>query len=573
MNESGGSFFDRALARSGQAPASDRPPATDTLGPTSSPGERDAPAARNEGVAAAKVDEVPELKLDAEVPDLPRPSFPFPVEQSPSHRPVRDVLVGAAMNSARQIPILAVGVASGAGVFFVESFLYLGIQADEGELRIAVLALWGFATAFCAAVTLAAAWAMLGWDDLPRQIFDIGKRGASASEALGLLEARRQRVDSDVASFSSQLSNLLILAGMMCSALWISQQVDLFEQAGSGIATANTKVIAELIPKMLQLAPRAFVTTAGAVAAALLLSFQGLLQSGWVRLSAVSHNDVLAAWSEGDKRRAHDDAANFTRRLEETVLRATNVREMQQAQERIAKALGGMSDLVNRVDGTFQHMTAMAERLDAAGGAVAEMSSHLGATEEAVRNALDTLTQISPQIGEVVSQTSERVATVLEQKVAVVFERMANQCVDIISKVEDDARRGVREAARVGVGAALAIPDGDLMKLRDESDAAIDNTRKMAAELAEIHRFWEAHGEGLAKGMGDLGDALKETSDYSAPAAEAARAARLGLENTVKGLERSTGELRLVLQQLRRDAEIMGQVREAVLGGSGVRGR
>lgn len=462
----------------------------------------------------------------------------------------------------------------------------------SGELALGISSLVGAACVLAGWLTWRAGTAMGALRDLPATMWDNGSDGASHWESRKIADDIIADTTQGHTAVALELANLLVLFGMFGTAFWLARQSNVFSLTTEALSTGGAAQMPQLVGELLELAPRAFVTTTFAVGGAIALSVLGFAQAGLIQSAAPDPRQCKAAWSQGrerfDAKRAESRRQTLTEVIavansrqetmallgqvtsavtEMSAAAATSRAETYALMHQVSGAVSSISEAITRVEATFSHIRSMSDDLNNASKTVTDVAKTLEATRSVVETFIAGVSAIEQTTSEVVSRTAARVGDVMQNRVDGSMREITERCIQVVQQRDDQLRGGIAAAARDGVAQALAIPSGELDLVRQNAEAGVRNIQSLIAQMDQLQRLWAANGPGMAQGLSKVSEAMTTIAGRGGAAAELTERTGAALDRTTRSMEEAVKRLSGMFAQLRYDAERIGQIKEAAIQG------
>jgi ABC-type transporter Mla subunit MlaD len=428
---------------------------------------------------------------------------------------------------------------------------------------------------------------------------ELALEGASAAEVLDRAQEGSEADRADFRGRASEFANVQVLLGMLLTATWLASHAPQFESAGAALTSSGTSAMAGIVAGLLQLGPKAFVSTAAAVASALIIMMLGIAQFGVLSSLLPRRPELLEAWRAGAAVYNTREIAAQRGRTEELVARAVSVSQVQEMQAAFVTSMNAMAELLNGASQSLENFRHTAELIEAANERLSEVTRSLQTAQVNVESVAGGLAALTKQVesygdklllgtseftGQLIKETSERIPAVVSVATMETIKQLRE---NVLPGFADDLHTGMERSATAiqrqyseAFSDNLRTAQANLERVSELSGQLEDRTSRLAGELMRTSDAWSKAANELVTTMGSVGDAFASAAGQGEGAARSTDAARAALERAATSAAAAARDLGGLVQSanqelraIRRDAELLGQIKEAVRPNGGVRGR
>ncbi len=473
----------------------------------------------------------------------------------------------------------------------------LGESAGDARLAVGVV----FATGAVTSLLLgrrAFAWRR-GMLEALEGAHELALEGGSAAEVLDRAEEGSESDRADFRGRASEFANIQVLLGMLLTATWLASQAPQFESAGAALTSSGTSAMAGIVAGLLQLGPKAFVSTAAAVASALIIMMLGIAQFGVLSGLLPRRSELMETWRAGAAVYNARELVAQRGRTEELVARAVSVSQVQEMQAAFVTSMNSMAELLNGASQSLENFRKTAELIEAANERLSEVTRSLQTAQVNVESVAGGLAALTRQVetygdklllgtteftAQLIKETSERIPAVVS---VATMETIRQLRENVLPGLADDLHSGMERSATAiqrqyseAFSENLRSAQANLERVSELSGQLEDRTSRLAGQLTRTTEAWSTAANELVTTMGFVGDAFGSAAGQGEGAARATDAARDALERAASSAAAAARDLGALVQStnrelgaIRRDAELLGQIKEAVRSSGGVRGR
>ncbi len=469
---------------------------------------------------------------------------------------------------------------------------------SAGDARLAVGAV--FATGTLTSLLLARrafAWRRSMAEDLAG-FRELAVEGASAAEVLERAEEQSDSDRSDFRGRASEFANIQVLLGMLLTATWLANQAPQFESASAALSTSGTSGMAGIVAGLLQLGPKAFVSTAAAVASALIIMLLGIAQFGVLSGLLPQRRQIMDTWREGAAIYKAREFITQRGRTEELVARAVSVSQVQEMQSAFVTSMNAMAELLNGASKSLENFRQTAELIEAANERLSDVTRSLQTAQVNVESVAGGLAALTRQVetygdklllgtadftAQLIKETSERIPAVVSVATMETIKQLRE---NVLPGLANDLHNGMERSATAiqhqyseAFSENLRSAQANLERVSELSGQLEDRTSRLAGQLTRTSETWSNAANELVTTMSSVGEAFASAAGQGEGAARATDAARGSLERAAASAAVAARDLSGLVQSatkelvaIRRDSELLGQIKEAVRTNSGVRG-
>jgi hypothetical protein len=380
-------------------------------------------------------------------------------------------------------------------------------------------------------------------------------------------------------------ANFQTLLGMLLTAGWLAMHAGDFSAARDAVTGTATMGMGSVVAGLLELGPKAFITTATALATALVLSTAGAAASVSSRRYLPSPDDLITAWRVGNTDYQATTLEAEQHRAADMVARALSVDQVKELQSTFKSAmhavgelLGGMAGSMSDLRQTTQIMSQSYKKLELVAAALERSQMNV----DAVAKTMDTLSSKVESYGagllrgteafteRLVQDTSTRIPAVVN---AATFEAVRGLEPHIrtltgqMHKHLQDSADAIQEQYTRGFNDALLRANDRLVHINAMTEALEQRTSLLSQTLKDSTEVWAeaaAKAQITARALGEAGSTTEAVGIHTSKAAAALTEATYGTTELVEQLGRLTQSARSEVESLRRDAELLGRIKEAV---------
>ena len=424
----------------------------------------------------------------------------------------------------------------------------------------------------------------------PHEVLMLARAGMTLDSAFRHATESVQQLAQHGRTLGTRAANFQVLLGMMLTAGWLALHAEVFVIASDAVAGTQSAGMGDLVAGLLQLGPKAFITTATALGTALVLSTLGTMTSAIAVRSAPETASLLAAWRSGNPQHRAHSASEAQGRTAEMVARALSVDQVKELQstfrasmDSVAGLLGGMASSMKDLRSTAGLMSKSYAKLELVAKAleksqlnvdkVAQNMETLSTKVEGYGTGLlrgteaftERLVQdTSTRIPEVVNAATSEAVRGLEPHIRSLTNQMHKHLQDSADAIQQQYTQSFNETLRRA--------NDRLLHVNAMTEALEQRTTQLAQALQESNATWAestANAVTMARMLADAGKSTESSGAQTAAAAAALTRAAQDASNMMSQLDRLVREARAEVESLRRDAELLGQIREAVQAGGG----
>jgi hypothetical protein len=427
---------------------------------------------------------------------------------------------------------------------------------------------------------------------------ELAVEGASAAEVLERAEEQSDSDRSDFRGRASEFANIQVLLGMLLTATWLANQAPQFESASAALSTSGTSGMAGIVAGLLQLGPKAFVSTAAAVASALIIMLLGIAQFGVLSGLLPQRRQIMDTWREGAAIYKAREFITQRGRTEELVARAVSVSQVQEMQSAFVTSMNAMAELLNGASKSLENFRHTAELIEAANERLSDVTRSLQTAQVNVESVAGGLAALTRQVetygdkllvgtteftAQLIRETSERIPAVVSVATMETIKQLRE---NVLPGLANDLHTGMERSATAiqhqyseAFSENLRSAQANLERVSELSGQLEDRTSRLAGQLTRTSETWSNAANELVTTMSSVGEAFASAAGQGEGAARATDAARGSLERAAASAAVAARDLSGLVQSatkelvaIRRDSELLGQIKEAVRTNSGVRG-
>jgi hypothetical protein len=421
----------------------------------------------------------------------------------------------------------------------------------------------------------------------------LASEGATAAEVARFAEECTAAQRNEFRSRVSEFANIQVLLGMLLTAVWLASQAPQFEIASAALTSSGTGGMAGIVAGLLKLGPKAFVSTAAAVSSALVIILIGSSQAVVYGALLPSRAEVLERWRGGADRFRSGELALQVGRTEELVARAVSVSQVQEMQTAFVTSMNAMASLLDGAGKALEDFRQTAVLIQAANERLSGVSRSLEAAQvnvQSVAGGLAALTRQVESYGEkLLASTSDFTAQLIKEsseRIPQVVSVATNESIrqlkeNVLPAFAQDLHQGMQRSASAiqqqysdAFSYNLMSAQDNLARVSTLSAELEDRTVRLAGELQRTAHSWSDSAGKLVVTVGEVGDAFASAAGHGDGAAKATEAARASLERAAVSAASAARDLgglaesaREQLESIRHDAELLGQIKEAVRAG------
>lgn len=537
-----------------------------------------------------------------EAPSKPAMPAPTPMPQPATPEAESPAPPWSPRGRGGALPLLILTAAGPSAMWWAYSFgsrWVTNLGESAGDARLAVGAV--FATGAVTSLLLARrafAWRR-GMVETLTGAHELALEGGSAAEVLDRAEEGSESDRADFRGRASEFANIQVLLGMLLTATWLASQAPQFESAGAALTSSGTSAMAGIVAGLLQLGPKAFVSTAAAVASALIIMMLGIAQFGVLSGLLPRRQELMETWRAGAAVYNARELVAQRGRTEELVARAVSVSQVQEMQAAFVTSMNAMAELLNGASQSLENFRKTAELIEAANERLSEVTRSLQTAQVNVESVAGGLAALTKQVesygdklllgtseftAQLIKETSERIPAVVSVATMETIKQLRE---NVLPGFADDLHNGMERSATAiqrqyseAFSENLRSAQANLERVSELSGQLEDRTSRLAGQLSRTSEAWSTAANELVTTMGSVGEAFASAAGQGEGAARATDAARGALERAAGSAAAAARDLGGLVQSanrelgaIRRDAELLGQIKEAVRANGGARGR
>ncbi|MFN7142777.1 MAG: hypothetical protein ACK4YP_03305 [Myxococcota bacterium] len=391
----------------------------------------------------------------------------------------------------------------------------------------------------------------------------------SGAEAVGALEAR-----------VSGAANVQILLGMVLTAGYLALEAPVFVEASEALRSGDSANMAVIVSALLGLGPKAFLATAIAVFSSLILSFVGQRHISALRARLPDNRTVLERWHHG--RALHQEEIEAATRsrdaaMLDVALSNQSVKELNLALHQAAATFSGLQATVDAFKEAAGQIVAAQVTLDrlmqafqASDARAKDLAEGLSSLAGEVRTYSDTMLTNSKEFGNALHRlASEQGARLVSDSVDQTLRALTPEFARLAQDLHDNMGRSadaLRNRAVDEFSNSVGQTRDDLARLDASIVGFSGHLQGLVRDLARWGGEVETSGANLRAALASLTEGLDPTGRML-PGVQSVERAREELERSSAQLAHASGQLAAGMDAVRRNAEMIGQLREAMRGG------
>lgn len=420
---------------------------------------------------------------------------------------------------------------------------------------------------------------------LPQRVRRSAENGMTIDAAIARADGINASAMRAIRAGAGRAANFQVLLGMFLTAGWLALNAEDFQSVGAVLGGSATGEMADLVAGLLQLGPKAFVTTASALASAVVVTLLGLLNAFLVRSRAPADKALINTWRAGNAAWIESERGMQQVRTEELVAKAVSTQQVEVLQQSFKSSMQAVGELLGEVrtsmsilGDTARVMGDSYEKLE--GVAAALETAQLNVT--GVADSIKTLTTSVEAYGvgllqgtedfteRLVQDTSTRIPEVVAHASRATVEAMTPHLISLTDRMHGHLERSAEDIQKRYTRAfqdTLQKADQNLQRVNTMSAELETRASRLAQTIGETAESWTKTTVAVDALHGRL-DVVTERSVgqmgrmvASQEAIDTAARATAGLVEQLAGLVR---EARSEVTSIRRDAEVLGQIKEAV---------
>lgn len=480
--------------------------------------------------------------------------------------------------------VIGVAALATAGGFGVNLARGLGEQAQLANF--AIVSMLGVAVIGLSSLLRATALAVRRVATIPWTVKRVARAGGSLAEALRhgneVAEEERGRVGSG----ASALANTQILLGMVWTAGYLASQAGIFVATAEGLEAGQASDLGSSVASLLSVGPKAFLATAAAVSTSLIVGFIGARQVDVVRGNAPNEVAMIASWTDGNREWAQGERERTVARDQAILDAALSNQSVNRLNDALASAAATFSGLA----GTVKDFNETAARIASAQNALESLAEAIRLSDsransvavglqelaEEVRNNSAGLLAVSKEFGAELSRSSQSegarlVGETVAQTMSAMRPEFSKLAQDLHSEMENSAE-SLRNRAANEFSGQIAEVRRDLTDLDEVVRQLRGHLGGLVNEVRTGAQSMGANVAVLSETMKTVGGSL-DPQGRTFPALQAMEKTRRELEQTVAQLAQAGTQLASGMTAVRRNAEIIGRMKEIAGAGGGSRAR
>ena len=420
---------------------------------------------------------------------------------------------------------------------------------------------------------------------LLRQVRRSAKNGMTIDAAIARADTINASAIRAIRAGAGRAANFQVLLGMFLTAGWLALNAEDFQSVGAVLGGSATGEMADLVAGLLQLGPKAFVTTASALASAVVVTLLGLFNALLVRSRSPADEALINTWRAGNAAWIDSERGMQQVRTEELVAKAVSTQQVEVLQQSFKSSMQAVGALLGEVRASMSTLQDTAQVMGDSYEKLERVAAALETAQLNVTGVADSITTLTTSVEaygvgllqgtkdfteRLVQDTSTRIPEVVSHATRATVDAMTPHLTSLTDKMHGHLERSAEDIQKRYTRAfqdTLQKADQNLQRVNTMSAELETRASRLAQTVGETAESWARTTEAVDALHARL-DVVSERSVgqmdrmvASQEAIDTAARATAGLVDQLAGLVR---EARSEVTSIRRDAEVLGQIREAV---------
>ena len=419
---------------------------------------------------------------------------------------------------------------------------------------------------------------------LTTQVGLLARHGLSIDAAIRRADTTKAELVVACRSGAARAANFQVLLGMLMTASWLALKAKVFVDAGGMLSSASGGM-GRIVSDLLQLGPEAFVTTSTALVTAVILSAEGMALVAIVRRLLPKDEHLVAEWKQAHDTWLDSEKGAQTTRTEELVAQAVSTKQVEALQQSFKFSMQSVGELLGEVRNSLATLQSTASLMGSSYEKLGKVTDALAAAQFNVSGVAESIKELTAQVKgygttllegtenfteRLVQDTSTRIPEVVSRATLETVESMKPHLRSLTNQMHGDLTKSA-EAIQLRYSRAfddnLQKADSGLMRVNQMSVELEVRASRLAQTVGETAGSWQRSMESVAalhQRLDEVAERSRVQAEQSLHAQSAISEASRDTAQMIRELSRLVGEARGEVSAIRRDAELLGQIREAV---------